>query len=384
MPFEYVCIQSEPRKAVSKVLDRRLVLAVAAILEVVVEARESCGGNLRGRTKKARKNLTEILGALKAIEPESLARTEVLGQDLSFKEGIPVFRRTISLFAELAECNLDNVPAERLGQLHSLAQQALHGFQEIQKFSVANASNPAATRNQLIAQVRDQWHAYYSHVTPEIAYSKGRGTDYSQLEREARGALSQMKDQLAEIRTEKDKGVAEIQGALEQVRRAAAEAGVAQHAIHFRNEASGYEKEARTWMVVGGLFAVATILFAVFGLGSDLAKLGETATTARVIQVIASRLVVLSVLTFGLAWAARNYSASRHNLVVNRHRQNALSTFETFVKAASDVQTKDAVLIQATQSIFCSQPSGFVKADAEAGGSQIVEVVRNMTGTKES
>lgn len=331
----------------------------------------------------ARKQLVEMLNALNTIDPNSLARTEVLGQELSFKDGVPIFSRTLDLFKDLAACNLANVPKERLDQIQSLAKQALDGFQAIQSFSVSGVSNPAATRDSLIAQIRDQWNGYYVHITPEIAYSKGQSTDYGQLEREARGALSQMQAQLAEIKTEKEKGVVEIQGALEQVRRAAAEAGVAQHAIHFRNEAARYEKEARTWLIAGGLFAIVTVAFAVYGLGSDLAKLGDSVSTARIVQVIASRVVVLSVLTFGLAWAARNYSASRHNLVVNRHRQNALSTFETFAKAASDAQTKDAVLIQATQSIFCSQPSGFVKADAEVGGSQIVEVVRNMAGTKE-
>lgn len=334
--------------------------------------------------QQARKKLVEILGALKSIDPTTLARTDVLGQALSFQDGVPIFRRTIELFTDLSECNLENVPTERLQQFQGLAKQALDGFQNIQKFSVNNVSNPAQARDQLISQIRDQWNGYYQHITPEVAYSKGQSADYGQLEREARGALSQMKEQLTEIKTEKEKGIAEIQGALTQVRRAAAEVGVAQHAIHFSTEANRYGREAMTWLVAAALFAAGTVLFAVYGLGSDLAKLGETATTARIIQVIASRIVVLSVLTFGLAWTARNYSASRHNLVVNRHRQNALSTFETFVKAASDAQTKDAVLIQATQSIFCSQPSGFVKADAEVGGSQIVEVVRSMTGTKES
>lgn len=334
--------------------------------------------------QEARKKLTEVLGGLKTIDADSLARTDVLGKDLSFKDGVPTFKRTLALFAELSECNLDNTPAESLNQLTQLAQQAWNGFQAIQTFSVAQyASNPVAQRDQLVAQIRDQWHAYYTHIAPHIAYSKGRSTDYAALEREARGTLSLMKDLVTTLTTEKDKGVAEIQGALSKVRQAAAEAGVAQHAIHFSQESTRFAREARMWLIAAALLAALTIAYALFGLGSDLSKLGDTATTARVVQVLASRIVVLSVLTFGLVWTARNYSASRHNLVINRHRQNALSTFETFVKAAGDAQTKDAVLIQATQSIFCSQPSGFVRSDSEGGSNQIVEIVRNLAGSKE-
>jgi hypothetical protein len=80
----------------------------------------------------------------------------------------------------------------------------------------------------------------------------------------------------------------------------------------------------------------------------------------------------------------RNYAASRHNLVVNRHRQNALSSFETFVKGAGDQQTKDAVLLQATQSIFVPQDSGFIRGESTPQpGSQIIEILRGIGGGKQ-
>jgi len=335
--------------------------------------------------QKARRELGEILEGLKKIDPESLDRTAVLGTELSFKAGVPFFQRTLLLFAELAECNLDNAPVETLNQLRDLAKQAWDGLQAIQTFSVSqHGANPASARDNLIQQLHNQWHGWYVHLTPHIAYSKARSTDYAQLEREARGTLSLMNEQVTTLKTEKEKGIAEIQGALQQVRRAAAEAGVAQHAIHFSSESRRFQTESYWWLGAALVFAASTVAYALFGLGHDLAKLSEAAPIGRVIQVLASRIVVLSVLTFGLVWTARNYAACRHNLVVNRHRQNALSTFETFAKAASDAQTKDAVLIQATQSIFCSQPSGFVKGDAETGGSNhVVEIVRGIAGGKE-
>jgi hypothetical protein len=77
------------------------------------------------------------------------------------------------------------------------------------------------------------------------------------------------------------------------------------------------------------------------------------------------------------------YRSQWHNHVVNKHRQNALSTFETFVKAASDEQTKNAVLIQATQCIFSQQPTGFVAHDSDGAPSpQILEIVRGVVADK--
>src|SRR5437016_3224066 len=132
--------------------------------------------------------LKGLLDQLIGIDPNQLVRADVLGQELSFESGLQVFQRTLGLFKDLAECSLDNVSFETLRELTSHAQQALNQFQQIQKFSVAqNPSNPKQVRDSLIEQLRDHWHSYYSAITPHIAYSIRRGTDFDALEREARG-----------------------------------------------------------------------------------------------------------------------------------------------------------------------------------------------------
>lgn len=329
------------------------------------------------------KKLREVLDALKAINPESLVRADVLGKDLNFETGLPVFRRTLGLFHDLAECNLDNFPYETLNQIWAQANDALTVFQQIQKFSLqAHPQNPVQARDNLIAQLRDRWQQYYQHITPHISYAIRRGTDFDALEREARGTLALQKQLASEFQTEKGKILAEMQGALDRVRQAAAEAGVAQHAIHFRSEAEYHKRQALWWLLATGAFALATIAYALYSLGPQLNDLSATALP-RAVQLIVPRLVVIFVLTFGFVWSAKNFSASRHNFVVNRHRQNALSSFETFVKGTADPQTKEAVLLHATQSIFAPQDSGFVRTEIAANPSgQIVEIIRGMSGGK--
>jgi hypothetical protein len=329
------------------------------------------------------KELNAALEALNKIEPESLVRAEVLGKDLSFEAGLPVFRRTLGLFRDLSESNLDNVPFETLNQLHIQASQALALFQQIKTFSIQqNPTNPVQARDSLIQQLRDRWHTDYSVVTPHIAYAIRRGTDFDVLEREARGTLALQKQLAGEFKTEKDRILAEMQSALDRVRQAAAEAGVAQHAIHFKDEAEFHKRQSRWWLSATIAFGLATIGYALYSLGPELNDLTAT-TLPRAVQLVVPRLVVIFVLTFGLVWSTRNFAASRHNFVVNRHRQNALSSFETFVKGAGDPQTKEAVLLQATQSIFTPQDSGFVKAETTGSpGNQIIEIVRGASSSK--
>ena len=159
----------------------------------------------------------------------------------------------------------------------------------------------------------------------------------------------------------------ELQSVLESVRRAAEEVGVAQHSIYFREEAGDHERASRYWLWTTGVLGLLTgglgvwlVLAYYWGL--------PNLSPAQSIQLALAKLLVFSVLFTGLLACGRIYRAHRHNFVINKHRQNALSTFETFVKAANDEPTKNAVLLQATQCIFAPQITGYVHQEQESGG----------------
>jgi hypothetical protein len=159
--------------------------------------------------------LRGVLDQLLKIQPDSLVRVGDLGKELSFEAGVPVFQRTLDVFRNLADCNLDTMPYEVLSQLTSTAQQALQYFDQIQKFSVEqHPSNPKQVRDNLINQLRDQWGTYYNQITPHIAYSTRRGTDFDALEREARGTLTLLKQIATGAKVDREKTLAEMQAAL--------------------------------------------------------------------------------------------------------------------------------------------------------------------------
>ena len=87
----------------------------------------------------------------------------------------------------------------------------------------------------------------------------------------------------------------------------------------------------------------------------------------------------MSLLTFGITFASRHYSASLHNVVVNRHRQNALGSFQALASGAVDKEIKDAILLQATQAIYAPQSSGYVRGTSESRPMPgVVEIFRNV------
>ena len=326
-----------------------------------------------------RDSLQTQLDQLTKIDPNSLVRTDELGQALSFREGLPYFQRVLRLFRDLAQANLDTVSYEQLSGLDQVARGANSQFSRIQQFSLeAHPQNPGPERDALINNVRDQYDSWFSQVAPTIAYSVRKGTDFERLEQDARKQAERVEQIGTELQSQGQEIVAEAQGVLDQVRRAAQEVGVAQHAAQFKNEAAQHKTAAGKWLNAVIWLAITTALLTLGNVAYYAFQPVEF-TTAQTIQLAVAKVILFSLLFSALVWVGRVYRSHQHNFVVNQHRQNALTSFETFAKAANDDQTKSAVLLQATNCIFSPQVSGYADSPTEAPNSpRIMEIIRNM------
>ena len=85
------------------------------------------------------------------------------------------------------------------------------------------------------------------------------------------------------------------------------------------------------------------------------------------IQLAVSKILVFATIGSFVLLSAKNYMASRHNAVVNKHRQNSLATYQALVEAAGDQANRDIVLTKAAESVFGAQPTGFAKSDGAEG-----------------
>ncbi|MBV1903702.1 MAG: hypothetical protein KUG58_08710, partial [Marinosulfonomonas sp.] len=83
--------------------------------------------------------------------------------------------------------------------------------------------------------------------------------------------------------------------------------------------------------------------------------------TPEAIIFVASKVLIFAVLTYMLILSARNFLSHKHNAVVNKHRQNALMTFNALVKAGQGKETQDIVLSHASSCIFSPQDTGYTK-----------------------
>lgn len=327
---------------------------------------------------KEKNELLTYLGQLFSIQPEDLVRSEDLGKDLNFEMGLPFFRRSLKLFHDLSESNLDNIPYSVLSSLKNATKQAAERFEQIKVFT-ATDSNPISTRDSHVNYIRDQYDEWFKIISPVISFSIRKGTDFEALEREARETLIQMGATTDEIVKYGDKMRGEVESTLEKVRRAAADVGVAQHATHFAGESEFHKNESVKWLITTVALGIITVCWGLFSFKFHAVPVSNPPTTVELIESVASKLIVLSALYYVLVWSAKNYNAHRHNFIVNKHRQNALSTFETFIKAAgNDIDTKNAVLVQTTQCIFGQQVSGYISKEGDQESLKLIEIMRSV------
>lgn len=326
----------------------------------------------------AQAKLKDAIQAIAKLDPNEYEKAD-LGP-LSFKAGAPFFQRVISLYRTLSECNLDDLSHSKMSELINVASNTVSAFNEVSSFSLeTQPNNPQSARDTIIQKFRDNWETEFNAISPVIAYAVRRGTDFDKLEREARGTLVELKGVREELDTSIGEMTGKMQTALLQVQDAAKKAGVSQHSLHFAEESAAYQKRSRVWLTATGVFAASILVYVLWGVAPSLLALPNP-TPILLIQHSIPRLIIVSVLTYGLVWSARNYFAAQHNYVVNRHRRNALASFQTFVEGASEKEMKDAVLLEATHAIFTPQDSGFARGEVPNPSSQVVEVFRSLRG----
>lgn len=299
---------------------------------------------------------------------KDLIRTEDLGNQLNFIECKEFFDKIMNISTELKDGDIKDLPFNKIDVLAGQTNVILKKFNEIKNFDPKTQSG---NREGLITQISDSYENYYLQTFEILNFVKLNKFKLSDIESDVKSKLTVMTNMLKEA----DQKLNEINEILNKSKQAAGKIGVAKYSTYFSEEAGDHDLVSKRWFCavisMGALTAVWGI-FLLFWIRTEL-------TTGEAIQYSIAKFIVLSVLFYGLVWTTKNYNAHRHNSIVNKHRSNSLNSFETFVKSTDDPATKDAVLLQATQSIFSPQSSGYDSKDGESDPSnKFIEILRHI------
>ncbi|HEY5750383.1 MAG TPA: hypothetical protein VIU12_30170 [Chryseolinea sp.] len=145
----------------------------------------------------------------------------------------------------------------------------------------------------------------------------------------------------------------------------------------FQSEAVKHKTAANLWLV-----ATITLLIATMALAFLLLLRFEKVTGGTdIVQFTITKVIITVALFYGINMCLKSYRAQKHNQILNEHRHNALQTFDLFEKSSNDSQTKSAVLLEVTRTIFANQQTGYGGPNDNDGNdnlpSKIVEIIKS-------
>ena len=318
------------------------------------------------------------------IDPGSLIREEELGKSLSFSDFIEDFARIINFFKKLTYLDISTLPTTQLTLLKANISAFLNQIENIKAFKV-DVNNAMPERDAAANALISQYQYYFDQLSPIITYCEKEGTDYQALQIEVNKIVEDINIKSKKISKEFNSKMLELNNTLEAARKAAHEVGITQHTVNFEEASKKYQNLSKYWLysiISTGVIIIILSLY-IFNLPIEI-EANDPYASYRFIQAAVARFTALFTIVILLFWEVRNYNAAQHNYTINQNKQNALSTFETFVSAARDEETKNAVLMQTTKAIFSNLPSGYLKNDSgDDGSSQIIEIARGL-GSKVS
>lgn len=320
---------------------------------------------------------------IQQIDPQDLIREKELGPT-SFAPYFNDFFRVISFFKRLSYLDINSLPYYQLSTIKERVLPFLDTINAIKNFKV-DINNGVPERNTLAENLINSYQTSYDQLSPIISYCEKEGTDYQALQLQVNQTVENINLKYKEIIETFEIKTAELNKTLDAVKKAAHEVGITQHTVNFEEASKKYKHLSKLWLssivITGGLI----IFLSLFLFNSPIQlEPNDPYASYHFIQAAIARFTALFTILILLFWEVRNYNAAQHNYTINQNKQNALSTFETFVSAARDEETKNAVLMQTTKAIFSNLPSGYLKNESgDDGSSQIIEIARGI-GSKVS
>lgn len=131
---------------------------------------------------------------------------------------------------------------------------------------------------------------------------------------------------------------------------------IAERAQTFSSSAKRHEELKYVWIGLAAAMGLFMALYVLLGIEKP------ADTSGAVAFFVIQKLTLISVLSTLLILFARMFRVEAHNEIANRHRADALNTFDKFYNSGDNDETKRAVLIQAITAAFAPLDTGIAKS----------------------
>jgi hypothetical protein len=357
--------------------------------------------------------LQERASTIAKLDLEQLVHPKQSSTEFNFENQRTLFATILKFYGDVALARFECLPAGFVETMANNAEEMIKRLTQAYQFNVRAAGNPSEVMNQIIAGVGEKWRNVYDSTSAHLAFARTFSgtidaelnsfqqtvtTLQSKFETDTKGYARKAQEAEQQFKA----GATQLEKVTSAAREAAKNAGVAAQATAFDKEAHSALIASRIWLgvTITGIIAGIIVVYCLFlsdvpssQRAANTARVGQSATntvappdaveskviTATLLQQTIARILIVTLVYTAVVWCGRNYFASRHNYTVNRHRANAMQTFQAFVAGSEDLATRDFILRQAAQCAFSPQQSGYLKDESlptPGPASQIIDMIK--------
>ena len=292
-------------------------------------------------------------------------------------------RIVFDLFRDLQNMPLECLTDTACSQITAPISEVVEYLQQIDKFSLEQ-QNPTAARDDIAQQLHDAIDNLHAQAAPWIPYLAYRRGDISKNLDQLRDTIDQANRLYDETKTWAETKRADIETVSKAAREAAASAGAAVFSTSFTDAAMRQRILAFKWLLGTAGFATLTLIAAIASFWWPPWPDNASTTLGNILPRLTTKIAGVGILFTATVWCGRVYRALLHQASVNERRGLSIATLQAFVSASNDLRTRDAVLLEATRSVFARAPTGYVDEQGRSYGEgvQFVEIGKAVADAK--
>jgi len=314
--------------------------------------------------------MEEIKPILEKLNKANIADLERKGKDFSFSDVqnfIVIIFENIKILQEHSDF-WTQLPEDKRNNIKSYLEHFLQYIEQIQNFNPTQG-NPQSERDNIASHIRSNYNQFYEHLLPRL---KLFILEKEVSSKKTEELVKQAEEAILAIQKQKEQGD-EI---LKALRETSAITGVSKFAGVFGDQAKQNKKTANIWLGVSVFAAIAIGGFLWWILEQLIDVIQGGADFQISLQIFLAKILLLSFFSVVFYQVIKNYNANMHLFTLNKHRENSLASFQSFVESTEDPKIRDTVLIQATKAIFEAGETGYVSSkDGSITGMETIKIV---------
>lgn len=326
------------------------------------------------------------LDSLKTLDTNSIAFNKDRLGPLVFEQSAPLLEKLIKLANELDELGYkENLSAQEANEIDSFKNNLIEHLRRIQNFDI-NQPNPKETHDNYETQILSFYNDTTRQLRQGLVYlrqeAQYKTRDQKSLKKLQQETL-QARKKFEELSIQLKKEIETLEKRRQQVESKHGEIAAKVLANHFAKQANDYTKDAEKWSktrdvfywILIGIIILNFIIYLVLFVANKFFDYFLKTTDFFTIEYGLTKLVLLSLLSYGIAFASKNYSVSSNLSAINRHRKNVAQTLDDFLETKPESEVRSQMIKEGTLAMFKHLPIGYIGKNEAKESSPVHEII---------